>query len=44
MTGKHLKIVCLLVLIAIGLAGRDAYPFCFEEAGEMYGINPLILR
>ncbi|MGD0584721.1 MAG: lytic transglycosylase domain-containing protein [Oryzomonas sp.] len=44
MTGKNLKIVCLLVLIAVGVAGRDAYPFCFEEAGEMYGINPLILR
>jgi len=44
MAGKTLKIVCLLVLIAIDVAGRDAYPFCFEEAGEMYGINPLILR
>ncbi len=44
MTGKNLRIACLLVLIAVEVAGRDAYPFCFEEAGKMYGINPLILR
>lgn len=44
MTGKKLKIVCLLVLAAVVVTGRDALAFCFEEAGEMYGINPLILR
>jgi hypothetical protein len=44
MTRKSLKIVCFLVLIAVNGAGKEAYPFCFEEAGRMYGINPLILK
>ncbi|GFE60141.1 lytic transglycosylase domain-containing protein [Geobacter sp. AOG2] len=41
---KHLAMACLWAMIAVGVAWRDAYPFCFEEAGEMYGINPLVLR
>jgi hypothetical protein len=44
MTMKNLKIACLLAVAVVGVAWRDAYPFCFEEAGEMYGINPLVLR
>lgn len=30
---------CLLHLL-----GADSFAFCFEEAGSLYGINPLILR
>lgn len=41
---KNVMVVCLLALVAVGIARRDAYPFCFEEAGDMYGINPLVLR
>lgn len=44
MVAKKMKIICLVALIAVGVARRDAYPFCFDEAGGMYGINPLILR
>jgi len=41
---NNLKIAAFLALVAVTVAGRDAYPFCFEEAGKMYGINPLVLR
>jgi len=44
MVVKYMMMVCLLALITVGVTWRDAYPFCFEEAGEMYGINPLVLR
>ncbi|QEM69307.1 lytic transglycosylase domain-containing protein [Geobacter sp. FeAm09] len=44
MTTKHLKMACLLALVVVGVARRDACSFCFDEAGEMYGINPLVLR
>lgn len=44
MVMKHLMVIFLLALITVGVVRQDAYPFCFEEAGEMYGINPLVLR
>jgi hypothetical protein len=34
----------LLAAILIVALGTDAFPFCFEEAGAQYGINPQILR
>ncbi|KAA0893486.1 lytic transglycosylase domain-containing protein [Oryzomonas rubra] len=44
MTTKNLKTACLLALVVVCVTWREAYPFCFDEAGEMYGINPLVLR
>jgi hypothetical protein len=44
MMTKKLKTTCLLAFVIVGGAWRNAYPFCFDEAGEMYGINPLVLR
>jgi len=44
MVVKHMKMVFFLTFIAVAVARQDAYPFCFEEAGDMYGINPLVLR
>jgi len=38
-----IKFLCLVALLSLAL-GTDAYPFCFEEAGAQYGINPQILR
>jgi hypothetical protein len=34
---------CLAATLLLTL-GTSAYPFCFEEAGAQYGINPQILR
>lgn len=34
----------LLTAILLVALGTDAFPFCFEEAGAEYGINPQILR
>ena len=33
-----------LTLLFIALSCNHAHPFCFQEAGQMYGINPLVLR
>ncbi|HEY6837290.1 MAG TPA: lytic transglycosylase domain-containing protein [Geobacteraceae bacterium] len=33
-----------IVFFVLLVAGGKAYPFCFDEAGDQYGINPLILR
>lgn len=33
-----------LAAILVGAAATDAFPFCFEEAGAQYSINPQILR
>ncbi|MDK9718355.1 MAG: lytic transglycosylase domain-containing protein [Trichlorobacter sp.] len=42
MTSKHLIIY---VLSAISLLfNSNAHAYCFEEAGQLYGINPLVLR
>jgi hypothetical protein len=38
-----IKIFCLAATLLLAL-GTEAYPFCFEEAGAQYGINPQILR
>jgi soluble lytic murein transglycosylase-like protein len=32
------------VLFLLTSLCNDAYPFCFQEAGQMYGINALVLR
>ena len=37
------KIVALAAILLIA-SGSEAFPFCFEEAGAQYGINPQILR
>ena len=37
------KHICLAAALLLALA-TEAYPFCFEEAGAQYGINPQILR
>lgn len=37
---RHLSLAAILILAL----GTDASPFCFEEAGAKYGINPQILR
>jgi len=42
--GKKLNVACLVAFVYVMVTGSDACPFCFEEAGKMYGINPLILR
>jgi hypothetical protein len=39
----NIKIFCLVAALSLAL-GTDAYSFCFEEAGALYGINPQILR
>jgi len=36
--------VFFLTAILLVAVGTDAFPFCFEEAGAQYGINPQILR
>jgi soluble lytic murein transglycosylase-like protein len=33
-----------LALLLLVSAGTEACAFCFDEAGEQYGINPMILR
>ncbi|HEY6008232.1 MAG TPA: lytic transglycosylase domain-containing protein [Geobacteraceae bacterium] len=40
--GKVKRII--LTLLCFAAMGSNAYPFCFDEAGAEYGINPLILR
>ena len=40
---RYSKIFLLAVMLTVAV-GTDAYPFCFEEAGAEYGINPQILR
>ena len=34
----------ILVLLLLLVTGVEASAFCFDEAGEQYGINPLILK
>jgi hypothetical protein len=43
MSNIHTKLLCT-VLFILALSCSNAYPFCFQEAGQMYGINPLVLR
>jgi hypothetical protein len=38
-----IRTVLLAALLLVTL-GTDAFPFCFEEAGQQYSINPQILR
>jgi len=37
---KHIFTITLLLLSYSSIG----YPFCFQEAGQLYGINPLVLR
>ncbi|HBG08198.1 MAG: lytic transglycosylase [Geobacteraceae bacterium GWC2_58_44] len=39
----NIRVVFLAAILFVTLA-TDAFPFCFEEAGAQYGINPQILR
>lgn len=40
---RHLT--CLLFMLFMLLSPwRQAHAFCFQEAGQMYGINPLVLK
>jgi len=32
------------MLLVLALLSNKVYSFCFQEAGQMYGINPLVLR
>ena len=32
------------MLLFVALSYNDAFSFCFQEAGQMYGINPMVLR
>jgi hypothetical protein len=38
-----MKTFCTVAALFL-VVGTKAYPFCFEEAGALYGINPQILR
>jgi len=40
---NHPMLKCV-VLLFLGMLCNEAYPFCFQEAGQMYGINPMVLR
>jgi len=42
MLGNCSKLFCTALLLT--LLCNNAYSFCFQEAGQMYGINPLVLR
>lgn len=33
-----------VLTIAVMAQGNNAHAYCFEEAGQLYGINPLVLR
>jgi soluble lytic murein transglycosylase-like protein len=33
-----------VALLFLALLCNNAYSFCFQEAGQMYGINPMVLR
>lgn len=37
------SIICTTALTVLCL-GNNAYPYCFGEAGQLYGINPMVLR
>lgn len=39
----NLKIICTVTLLLM-IVGSNGYPFCFQEAGQLYGINPMVLR
>ncbi len=42
-TDRVIKVLCAMVVVVLLSAGT-AFPFCFDEAGGMYGINPQVLR
>jgi soluble lytic murein transglycosylase-like protein len=39
-----LKISRILIAALLLLIPRQAFPFCFDDAGRTYGISPLLLR
>jgi len=40
---SNFKIVYTITLLLLILSS-DGYSFCFQEAGQLYGINPMVLR
>ncbi|MDA8428596.1 MAG: lytic transglycosylase domain-containing protein [Geobacteraceae bacterium] len=40
---SHFKIIGAITLLLL-IFSSTGYPFCFQEAGQLYGINPLVLR
>jgi soluble lytic murein transglycosylase-like protein len=39
----NFKIICTITLLLIIISSKG-YSFCFQEAGQLYGINPMVLR
>ncbi len=33
-----------VLTVAVMTLGSNAWPYCFNEAGQLYGINPMVLR
>jgi soluble lytic murein transglycosylase-like protein len=40
---SNFKIICTITLLLI-IISSNGYSFCFQEAGQLYGINPMVLR
>jgi soluble lytic murein transglycosylase-like protein len=36
--------IAYTIIILLVIVRSDCYSFCFQEAGELYGINPMVLR
>lgn len=39
----NLKIIFTVTLLLL-IVSNNGYPYCFQEAGQLYGINPMVLR
>ena len=40
---SHFRIIGTITLLLL-VFSSSGYPFCFQEAGQLYGINPMVLR
>lgn len=40
---SNFKIICTFTLLLLIISSKS-YSFCFQEAGQLYGINPMVLR
>jgi hypothetical protein len=40
---SNFKVICTITLLLI-IFCSNCYSFCFQEAGQLYGINPTVLR
>lgn len=40
---SNVKIICTVTLLLVIICSKG-HSFCFQEAGQMYGINPMVLR